>query len=155
ATHSDLARMYHFARRYDEAIASFHKAMDLSPGNPYPNSYVSMSYLAAGKPDDAFAQWAPWVTRPGRPMAGIDFGPIYRKGGWSAVWPVVLDHLQTDARLRLRANLALGKMQNAFAELVRLEQQNDSWLLQLEDPVFDPMRNEPRFQALRKRLLYP
>src|SRR5262249_16208065 len=67
ATHSDVARMYHFARRYDEAIASFHKAMDLSPGNPYPNSYVSMSYLAAGQPDDAFSQWAPWVTRPGRP----------------------------------------------------------------------------------------
>jgi hypothetical protein len=58
-------------------------------------------------------------------------------------------------RWRLRAYLFLGEKRQALDELDNLEKLEDGWLYQLEDPLYDPVRQEPRFKALLKRLKYP
>ena len=36
-----------------------------------------------------------------------------------------------------------------------IEKGGDAWLGQLQDPLLDPARDNPRFKALLKRLRYP
>ena len=57
--------------------------------------------------------------------------------------------------MRLRAYLALQRKEEAFVELDGLEKMNDSWTSRLQDPIYDSIRREPRFQAMRKPLAVP
>jgi len=157
ATHADMGMLKHFARRYAESIASFRKALDLSPENRYPHLYLPFTYILAGQPDEAFQSWLPWITGPRRPLAGLDarFRAEYRRGGWNAVWRAWLDMNPADPRMRLRAYLALRRKDDAFAELNKLEKTNDAWISRLEDPIYDSIRREPRFRATLQRLRYP
>jgi hypothetical protein len=65
------------------------------------------------------------------------------------------DNTSAAVRWRLRAYLFLGEKGKALDELDSLERLADGWLFQLEDPIYDPVRHEPRFKALLKRLRYP
>jgi hypothetical protein len=45
---------------------------------------------------------------------------------------------------------------NQITETVeQMEKDGDPWLAQLQDPLLDPARNNPRFKAVLKRLRYP
>jgi hypothetical protein len=79
----------------------------------------------------------------------------YRTGGWNAVWHDYLAMKPQDPRMRLRAHLALREKEKAFAELEVLEKLNDSWISRLQDPIYDSIRQEPRFKGLLKRTGYP
>src|SRR6185369_4255620 len=116
ATHTDMGMLYHFARRYGESIASFRKALDLSPDNQYPHYYLPFTYVLAGQLDEGFRLWLPWITRPRSPLAGREgrLGTEYRSGGWNAVWRAYLEMKPRDPRMRLRAYLALQRKEEAF-----------------------------------------
>ena len=157
ATHADMGMLFHFARRYGESIASYKKALELSPDNRYPRYYLPFTYLLNGQPDQGFESWLTLITRPDGPMAGRKerFQGDYRTGGWNAVWHDYLEMKPQDPRMRLRAHLALHKKEEAFAELEVLERLNDSWISRLQDPIYDSIRQEPRFEGLLKRTGYP
>jgi hypothetical protein len=68
-----------------------------------------------------------------------------RAGGW----PGVLRENLTWTYLRL------GENDRAFAELEIVYREHGSWLWFLGHPVFDPVRADPRFQGLRRRINLP
>jgi TolB-like protein/Flp pilus assembly protein TadD len=154
---ADAARVYEFARRYDESARLYQKASDLNPGGGYAYYFMPISLILGGHPDEAFEHFM--LTRDGRgPLGrGPEFRRLYEKDGWTAVWqawldgrpPGSLDVFSRWARILLRRDSETLDM------LEQLEQQNDSWMLQLEDPVYDPLRHEPRFTAILKRVGYP
>ena len=52
--------------------------------------------------------------------------------------------------------IALGDRDQAFAWLEKGYQQRDSWLTFLKgDPMYDPIRSDPRFQDLLRRIGLP
>jgi serine/threonine-protein kinase len=51
---------------------------------------------------------------------------------------------------------ALGEKAQALAWLEGGYEQRDAWLVELKAwPWFDPLRDEPRFQALLRRMNFP
>ncbi len=50
---------------------------------------------------------------------------------------------------------ALGEKDLAFASLDRAYEAYSSWLFELQDPMFDPLRDDPRFEDLLRRLNHP
>jgi len=49
----------------------------------------------------------------------------------------------------------LGQPDEALTWLERAYEARDSWMIQLNDPVFDPIRQDPRFVDLLRRLDLP
>jgi len=50
----------------------------------------------------------------------------------------------------------LGEKEESFKSLDEAFEQSDWWLFSIKyDPAFDPMRNDPRFQALVKKFEPP
>jgi hypothetical protein len=52
--------------------------------------------------------------------------------------------------------IGLGNRENALAWLEKEYQEHDDGLLELkEDPIYDPLRSDPRFQDLLRRMRFP
>jgi TolB-like protein/Tfp pilus assembly protein PilF len=157
-SHTGLGRALYFARRYEEAVAVFTEAISLDSdfnanygfrGLAYdgvgdfeharascetkPNYWLSQQCLAVtydklGRHVDAQAELAKLKTALGDSFA-YQYAAIYAQWGDRAK---ALEWLETAWRLR------------------------DSGLEYLKtDPLLDPMRQEPRFQAIQRQLKFP
>ncbi len=154
---TDVAHIHLLVRQYEQAVEMLRKALDLSPDFGYARFYFPLALRLAGKPDEAFQTW---ISHPdgGKTLSPHldEFRETYRGEGWPGVWKLYLRVAPTSSlNGRLRAQLFLNHKAEALSLLEELERQTDSWLVQLEDPIYDPLRKEPRFQAILKRVGYP
>jgi TolB-like protein len=153
---ADRGHIYYLARRYPEAIGLFQKTVELNPTSFYPRLYLLESLLVSGASDEAFEAFVS-IPDPRQLELEKEYRRQYGAGGWPAVWRLYLERLPKGwgARTNIWGLIALDRKSEALDELEELERRSDSWMLVLEDPIFDPLRQEPRFQALLKRVGYP
>ena len=156
---ADVARLYQFARRYDESITLFRKAVQLGPGIAYAHQWLAINLFLIGQKDEAFEAWLSTLSM--EPTADLkdDFRQAYRSGGWPAAWQKYIENasiLKPNSRAYMLWSLVfLGRKAQALDLLERLEQNGSPWMVRLEDPIFDPIRGETNFKALLKRVGYP
>jgi len=155
---TDAARIYHFARRYGDAVRLYRNAQQLSPGGGYAHVFLPVSLMLAGRRDEAFEAWL-WTPNGAGPFGlANEFRQAYRTGAWPAVWQTYLDRVPPKAFWPVNkrwAVILLNRNPEALDMLEELERRGDSWMVQLEDPVYDHLRSEPRFKTLLKRFGYP
>ena len=151
---ADGAHIYYFARRFDDAIRLYRKSLELNPSAEYPQRFLFHTLLTLGRTDEAFQTW---LRTPEGAGGRDELSETYRKSGWPGVWRRYLDGppKMSLGRLDLWGMIFLGRRNDALNRLEDLEKTNDSWLITLEDPVYDPLRPEPRFKALLQRNGYP
>lgn len=159
---ADVARLYQFARRYDESIRLARRAILLDSGGTYARQVLTISLFLANQRDDAFEAWLEtWsssVADQGRPDLEPRYREAYRKGGWEAVWAACVEDPSSnlDGQVFKLWSLAfLNRRKEAMDLLEDLEQKGSPWMVELEDPIFDPIHRDSRFVALLKRVGYP
>jgi serine/threonine-protein kinase len=155
---SGLAEVYHYCRRYDDALREFRKTFDLGrdSSNVYFNlaethfqhgqyrNALAMYELAQGEPPG----WA-YVPLGSRTEALRQISTLRARlargerpavRGWN-VW--MLARLYT----------TLGEPNEALAWLERAYEERANMMVYLKvEPHFDPLRRDPRFQALMKKM---
>jgi DNA-binding winged helix-turn-helix (wHTH) protein/TolB-like protein len=157
----DLARSYYHAHQYDQAIATYMKTLELNPKNYRLNSWLELSYAQKGLYDQAIE-----VRLKAMSLIGIEPEKIaslkdaYARAGWRGFWQKERD--QTLARsgqsyispyLLARVHARLGEKDQAVEMLEKAyEQRLDHLLLLKVDPIFDPMRDDSRFNDLLRRI---
>jgi tetratricopeptide (TPR) repeat protein len=157
-THYWLGVSQVLARRYDEAITSFTDAKALSSNDPFAlanDAWIGLSYYltgnvanarkACGKADESFSLICMAATY-GK-LGQRDAGTILAK----------LLALPGEHRLGRAAIYAQwGENVKALDSLDTAMRLHDPWLQYLKAyPLFDPLREEPRFQAIERELNFP
>jgi TolB-like protein/Tfp pilus assembly protein PilF len=155
-----LGRNYYLARKYDEALAQIKKTLALNPKFISAYAVLGSCYLQRNQLDLALTAFLK------QPMGEYDAGTVGRcfvvnafarsnkriraKEEWNKITD---DEKQKSPVFMAIALTGLGKNEEA---LTYLEHAVDIHALALiltnMNPEFDPLRNDPRFQAILKRL---
>jgi TolB-like protein len=157
-SHFLLGQALFFARRYEEAVAVFGEVISLSPETKPAYGLRGLTYYGLGdfesarspcetKPDYWYSQWCLAVT--------------YDKLGRHADAEAVLKKFQValgDASAYQYATIYAqwGNRTKALEWLETAMRVRDPGLTWLKtDPLMDPLRKEPRFQAVMRDLQFP
>jgi serine/threonine protein kinase/Tfp pilus assembly protein PilF len=167
-----LGRAYYAAQRYDEAIAQYKKALELNPDFWGARLYLMKAHYAKGMYEEVLAE-----RRKGRVPDGVSAEQVekrmaalkeaLRKSGARGFWEKSLEFEQeaADRRKTELPPLVLAEYQIRLGDrekaLVLLEKafetnQRSLGLLQIKaDPVWAPLRSDPRFADLLRRMNLP
>ena len=149
------------ARQNGKALEQARKAFELDPTFPLARHWLGMALVANEKYDEAItvSEQAP----PGSPLAWMSVDVLahaYAKTGNRAEAEKQIAYLEVVAKTRYVRTYylasiyaTLGDKDKAFAELEKSFQDHDCYLGRVEsDPFMDPLRDDPRFKNLLKRM---
>jgi TolB-like protein/DNA-binding winged helix-turn-helix (wHTH) protein/Tfp pilus assembly protein PilF len=152
------------ARRYDKAIAQLNKTSELDPTFSWTDDFIGLAYVQKGMYREAVTalERAPRVakTRP-LPLGRLGYG--YAMAGKRTQALATLQHLtEWSKREYVPATdfafvyVALGEKEKAFLWLEKAYEERWMEMLLLKtDARFDPLRSDPRFQDLLRRMDFP
>jgi TolB-like protein/DNA-binding winged helix-turn-helix (wHTH) protein/Tfp pilus assembly protein PilF len=147
----------YYSRRYDESARALGKTIELDPSFVWAGLRLARVYEQMGRYSDAEAEFQR-VETGARSVANLRQAHLY------AVWGKRDEALRRLARWDKRQDsllnydaaevqVALGDSDAAFAALEQAALDHNVNLIYVKvDPELDPIRNDPRFDALLKRL---
>jgi tetratricopeptide (TPR) repeat protein len=149
---------FYYARRYPEAIAQFKRviAMDENFALPYYWLYVTLA--AQGNELEAFELFMKWLAKGDEAdEATIQaYRAAYQTSGLRGVMQEQAKRYeQSNERYFFGAfyNAQAGNKDKAFDYLEKSYQRREMWMAYLQvDPRLDPLRDDPRFDEMCKRL---
>ncbi|MBA4122955.1 MAG: protein kinase [Acidobacteria bacterium] len=167
-----LGRAYYIARRYDEAITQLRKTLEIEPNFPKARETLIDVYFAKGMYEEANEEKGKQKILEGVPPEQLDKAiatvkDAYRKSGARGFWQKVIELEQEDARKKntemspfalAKYQIRMGDKEQALNSLEKAIEsgKRDLGLLELKaDPVWEPLRSDPRFQDLLQRVGFP
>ena len=158
---SELAWMLFYARRYDDAVQELRSVLAVTPDDAYALWILGFALIANHHPEEAVPVLEKGVTASDRSPAMIGLlVHAYAKAGRRADALRLLEELKrrkqtgyVPAAAFVKAHLGLGEYDQAFfwLEEAYKEQSNILQFLKVH-PMFDPIRGDPRFADLVRRV---
>jgi TolB-like protein/class 3 adenylate cyclase/Tfp pilus assembly protein PilF len=163
-TNTHAGYPYYMARQYDRAIVEFEKALELDPTFYDTHRHLGWAYIHKGMLEDAIAAQEKAVLFGGgttRQKAGLAYA--YGIAGRTAEAVAIIEELKRRSGSRYVssyhvaiAHVGLGQTDEAFEWLEKAYEMHDTWLVELAvEPALDPLRSDPRFQKLLRRIGFP
>ena len=150
------------ARQYDSAISQFNELNVSYPGHG--DLGLGWCYREKKMYPEAIAALERCVVRSGRdPLLLASLASVYGLTGRKREAVKLIDELKeisrqhhNSASLFADAYIGLGEKDQAMASLERAYEEHDQWMVYIKAyPGWDPLRSEPRFQALVRRMNLP
>ncbi len=154
-----LGQSLFYARRYGEALATYQEGVALDPDSATNHAFLGLAYYALGELRNA--QSSCDVKFNANLWIQLCLAVTYGKLGRPANAQAELKKLQAaggDAGAYQYASIYAqwGDTAKALEWLATAMRVRDSGLIELKtDPLLDPLRNEPRFQAIERELKFP
>src|SRR6266513_2748956 len=147
------------ARRYDEAIAVQQKSLDLEPGSAHAHMLLALPLAGKGSYAEALAEARKMAALAGDApnFAGI-LGYVAGRAGERAEALHILRALErrppgNTAFAIALVHLGLGNNEQALRSLQAAYEERAEWLVLVTPaPLFDPLRPDPRFSALMRKV---
>ncbi|MFI5058782.1 MAG: winged helix-turn-helix domain-containing tetratricopeptide repeat protein [Candidatus Acidiferrales bacterium] len=159
---TDNGAILYFSRQYDRAIEQFRAVLDMEPNFPRAHLLV-FAYVQKGLFADALADIEKWRRIDDVPGSwAVEAYVNGRSGQWAEARRALEKLLQLNRRRRMDpaaialAYVGMGNKDEALVQLQKAYSERSNALTALKvDPIYDPLRSDPRFKELMRRLAFP
>ncbi len=163
---TELAQALFFARDYERGVQEVREVLELDPAYSRAYEWLAWLYELMGRYEEAADARARRATLVHVAELAVEVPAIraaYETDGPEGYWRALIQHQQREAQITrvapikfVWAHALLGETDEAFAWLERAYEERDHDLVFLQtDPTLDPLRSEPRFQDLLRRIGLP
>ena len=153
---SVLGRFLLRARRYQEALPYLQRGVELEPRSARAYFRLGDNYAQLGKYDEAIAAYekaGELVPKSGWSQSGIAY--VYALLGKQREARQMISGLQADPIAIARVYVALGDKDEAFRALNKAIEERPIGFYINQDPAFEKLYSDPRWQALLGRMNLP
>jgi serine/threonine-protein kinase len=157
----DKGLALYYYRQYDEAIETAKKTLELDPNYAAAHRLLSLAYQGKGEFEEAIAENQKWGVLTGNKVeTAITLAQLFAVSGRREEAKSLIDNVKRDklATEQIHRGLALvyaalGEIDLALKCLEESYEQHEESILSLKvDPKVDPLRSDPRFTALLKKI---
>ena len=161
---TDSAANYYFARRFEAAVTRLKRVLELDPNFQVARWYLGKSFGQLGRHADGIKELEATVRAfPDSDWSKAYLGYAYGAAGQRERAQAILTSLTDEAGKRYvrpdilaLLHLAVGDKDGALTLLERAVAERAVYpFIIARDPQLDPLRQEPRFQALLQRMRLP
>jgi TolB-like protein/Tfp pilus assembly protein PilF len=161
---ADVGTVFYNARRYDQAIEQYRKTVEMEPHFYYAHWELGQALEVKGIINEAIAEYEKAVSLNDDPLALGLLAHLYAKIGKTDKARKILVRLREISTQRYVApytfaliHLGLGEKDQALQFLERDYEDRDGYNIALVkvDPFLDPLRGDPRFEALVAKVFAP
>ena len=157
---ANLASLWYYARQWCQAAEQAARTLEINPTFWYARALVGMVCEQQGRWDEAIAEYQQVLDVTKEPWRAWLLARGYALAGRHGEAREVLARLQQLARdsflsptLLAAVHVPLGQTDQALACLEKAVQERDSYLIYLKvDPKYDPLREDPRFADVLRRI---
>jgi tetratricopeptide (TPR) repeat protein len=152
------------ARRYDEALVELKQAVEMNPAHPTPYLPLGLAYSMKDQHQEAVAALEKSVAlAPESSELVAQLALAHGRAGQADTARSGLATLRERSRSQhvspfsfALIHTSLGESQAALEWLEEAYKEHDWYLCVLKiEPIFDPLRSDPRFQDLLRRMNFP
>jgi TolB-like protein len=156
--------LFFAARRYDEAIAQCRKALELNAGFYLAHSCLGLVNGQEKRYEESVSEYQKAIgLEPGSPRLAAGLARAYAAAGRKSEALKIISNLRELSKQRYvspygiaMTYAALADLDQTFAWLEKAYQDRSVGLATLKvDPWVDPLRSDPRFQDLLRRMKFP
>ena len=153
-----LGLVYYASRDYPRAVEALRRTLELDPGFGIARALLACAYIGAGRKQEALAEIAR-VSDADFDQAAFRAWVLWAAGERDAAERLARQLLERPRPDRIRPgvlaglHVVLGDRNRAFALLDQAYAEKDATLRELKlNPLLDPLRGDPRFAKLLKKL---
>jgi TolB-like protein/DNA-binding winged helix-turn-helix (wHTH) protein/Flp pilus assembly protein TadD len=155
---ADHGAILYFSRQYDRAIEQLRAVLDMEPNFPRAHILV-FAYVQKGMYAEGLAEVEKWRRIDETPWRWMMLAYVYGRSGQPEKARAALDKLEelnqrgkTVALSVALAHLGMGDQEKAIAWLQKSYAEHSISTALKVDPIYDPLRGDPRFQELLRRI---
>jgi TolB-like protein/DNA-binding winged helix-turn-helix (wHTH) protein/Flp pilus assembly protein TadD len=158
-----LGQAFYYTRQYDQAIEQLQKTLELDPDLDFARAFLALAYVQKSMNEEAIAEFEKQVvTSHGHVWALADLGYAYATAGRGPEAQRMLDQVNQLSRQKFvpadalgHIYVGLGENGKAFEWLEKGYERHSLGLSGVDlkvDPLWDPLRSDPRFADLLRRM---
>jgi tetratricopeptide (TPR) repeat protein len=160
---SRIGQVLYYRRQYNQAIEQYKQVLRTEPNYFGAMLWLAFAYVAPSKTDEALRVGQKWKERVGdypnspgftKGMVALFYAHAGQKEEANAM---IKEAIESDPRLMPAAiaywHTAVGNIDLAFEYLEKAYEARDELLFDIKvDPLWDPLRSDPRFAVLLQKL---